>query len=266
MKIGIVGIGVVGNALYKSFQNRKLNHIYPYDKFKQIGNISDIYQTDIVFFCLPTPYSYEHKSYDKNAIYEICDDLHKHDYKGLVVVKSTVEPQTCESLSELYNLCICHNPEFLTASTAYEDFENQTHIVIGKTDQCEEKHFNKLEKFYKKYYPNADISKCSSNESELMKLGVNNYYSVKIQFFNELYLTSEKLNNTDFNKVKDLMLKNGWIHPMHTMVPGTDGKLSYGGMCFPKDTNALLQYMKRHHIPHHVLEGVVTERNILRDD
>ena len=40
------------------------------------------------------------------------------------------------------------------------------------------------------------------------------------------------------------MLKNGWINPMHTTVPGPDGQLSYGGFCFPKDTNALLQFMK----------------------
>ena len=30
---------------------------------------------------------------------------------------------------------------------------------------------------------------------------------------------------------------------MHTNVPGTDGKLSYGGACFPKDTNALNNFM-----------------------
>lgn len=264
--VGIIGIGVVGGALHKSLKGKDIESVYIYDKFKNLGNISDIYKTNMVFLCLPTPYSSENKSYDKSAIYEICEDLYKNKYKGLVVVKSTVEPQTCELLSELYELSLCHNPEFLTASTAYEDFENQKHIVIGKTDRCSDSNIEDLEKFYQKHYPEADISKCMSNESELMKLGVNNFYSVKIQFFNELFLISEKLNNTCFENVKNLMLKNGWIHPMHTLVPGTDGKLSYGGMCFPKDTNALLQYMKREDIPHQVLEAVVNERNILRDD
>ena len=62
------------------------------------------------------------------------------------------------------------------------------------------------------------------------------------------------------------MLKNKWINPMHTDIPGPDGKLSYGGYCFPKDTNALLNHMKRENTPSMVLEATVLERNIMRDD
>ena len=70
----------------------------------------------------------------------------------------------------------------------------------------------------------------------------------------------------NYDNVKDLMLKNKWINPMHTDVPGPDGKLSYGGYCFPKDTNALLNHMKRENTPSMVLEATVLERNIMRDD
>ena len=70
----------------------------------------------------------------------------------------------------------------------------------------------------------------------------------------------------DYNIVKNLMLKNKWINPMHTDVPGPDGKMSYGGYCFPKDTNALLYHMKRENTPHLVLQATVDERNEMRDD
>ena len=70
----------------------------------------------------------------------------------------------------------------------------------------------------------------------------------------------------DYNNVRDLMLKNGWINPMHTIVPGTDGQLSYGVLCFPKDTNALLQFMKLKGVPHKVLDATVNERNDMRSD
>ena len=63
-----------------------------------------------------------------------------------------------------------------------------------------------------------------------------------------------------------MMLKNGWINPMHTNVPGPDGQLSYGGLCFPKDTNALNEFMKRNDIPHRVLDATIGERNEMRDD
>ena len=63
-----------------------------------------------------------------------------------------------------------------------------------------------------------------------------------------------------------MMLKNDWINPMHTVVPGTDGKLSYGGYCFPKDTNALLEFMKKNNSPSEVLEATISERNKMREE
>ena len=72
--------------------------------------------------------------------------------------------------------------------------------------------------------------------------------------------------NVNYNNVKELMLKNNWFTPHHTHVPGPDGKLSYGGACFPKDTSALLEHMKVLETPHMVLDSVVKERNTMRDD
>ena len=70
----------------------------------------------------------------------------------------------------------------------------------------------------------------------------------------------------DFEIVKNLMIKNGWINTMHTDVPGKDGLLSYGGFCFPKDTNALLEFMKKNNTNHEVLEATISERNKMRKD
>ena len=98
-----------------------------------------------------------------------------------------------------------------------------------------------------------------------MKLYINCFYSVKIQFFTELYSLCEK-NGSDFSTIKNLMLKNNWINPMHTNIPGPDGEISYGGLCFPKDTNALNKYMLREGTPNKVLEATISERNIMRKD
>jgi len=38
------------------------------------------------------------------------------------------------------------------------------------------------------------------------------------------------------------MLSSGRINPMHTLVPGIDGKVGFGGKCFPKDINAFINY------------------------
>ena len=53
---------------------------------------------------------------------------------------------------------------------------------------------------------------------------------------------------------------------MHTLVPGTDGELSYGGMCFPKDTNALNQFMIKKNSDNLILNSTIEERNKMRID
>ena len=70
--------------------------------------------------------------------------------------------------------------------------------------------------------------------------------------------------NCDYKEVMRLMIGNGWIHPRHTRVPGTDGLLSYGGKCFPKDTKALLEMMITYSPYYDVLEAVVRENESIR--
>ena len=266
MKVGIIGLGFVGSAIQQSFQQKGLELVL-YDKYKNggIGSLDQCLNTNILFLALPTLYSFEKEEYDKSAIHEICSFLHNNKYLGCVVIKSTVEPETTNQFEEQYNLNFVHNPEFLTARTAAEDFHNQKHIVLGKSSKCSEDSYLFLVNFFRENYPNAEISECSALESESMKIFVNSFYSVKIQFFNELFLLCQK-NGSDYNKIKDLMIKNGWINPMHTSVPGHDGKLSYGGACFPKDTSALQKYMERKETINEVLKATINERNNLRSD
>ena len=263
--VGIIGIGFVGGAILKSFLLKKINVFY-YDKYKKSNTIDECLKCDILFLCLPTQFNQDIKKYDTTAIKETLELLNTLNYNGLIVIKSTVEPETTHKFSLEYpKLKLFHNPEFLSAKTAFEDFHNQTHIVLGRSINVNDEDVNLLNNFYSEYYPSAEISLCSSTESESMKSFCNCFYSVKIQFFNELYLLCKE-NGSNYNNVLNLMLKNNWINPMHTNVPGTDGKLSYGGFCFPKDTNALLAYMKRNDTPSKVLEACILERNEMRED
>jgi UDPglucose 6-dehydrogenase len=269
--ISIIGIGFVGNAILESFilKGYKLNqNLFIYDKYKNggIGDLSQCLNTEILFLALPTPYNNEKKEYDKSAILDICLYLYTNNYTGSILIKSTVEPETTNNLSKIYpSLNFIHNPEFLSAKTAFEDFHNQKHIVLGRGINCRDECFNNLLNFYKLNYPDAEISVCNSNESESMKIFCNSFYAVKIQFFTELYLLCQK-NNSDFETIRNLMLKNNWINPMHTKVPGTDGNISYGGLCFPKDTLALNNYMIKKESHNMVLNSTIDERNQLRND
>ena len=261
-KIGVICLGIVVGGLYKRLKLKNVE-VYGYDKYKESDTLEQCINTDIIFLCLPTQFDENIKEYDKSKIYEIFSLLETNKYNGIVVIKSTVEPTTTENLAQKYNLKFVHNPEFLSAATAFEDFHNQTHIVLGKSVNTNTNDFNILIDFYKTHYPNANISTSTSTESESMKIFCNSFYAVKIQFFNELYLLCDK-HNIEYNNVLSLMLKNGWINKMHTQVPGTDNKLSYGGLCFPKDTNALCNHMIKNDVPCEVLKATISEHDKMR--
>lgn len=260
VQVAQIGNGFVGSALHKSFKLNGITTII-YDKFQKVGSINSVLDSDILFLCLPTPFV-KGKGFDLSAIEENLLLLKEASYNGLCVVKSTVEVGTTKMLAEKYNLNIAHNPEFLTERTAFEDFHNQDHIVLGKSSDSNL--FNSLVLFYKDLYPNARVSICSSDESEAMKIFRNCFYAQKVMIFNEFYFLCNKLG-MDYNRVRDLMLCD-WLGEMHTVVPGPDGGIGYSGHCFPKDTEALLLQMKRNDSIHQVLEAAVSERNKVRPD
>jgi len=263
-KIGIIGIGFVGNAI-KSFFENKIETIC-YDKFKNFNKLTDILSTDLVFLCLPTLFDNNKNQYNKIAIIDTCNYLNSMDYNGLVIIKSTVEPETTTFLSKTYpKLKLIHNPEFLTARTSIEDFQNQKHIIIGFGENITYNDIENIYNFFKLYFPNANISQTTSTESECIKIFCNSFGASKVMLFNEYYLLCNKIG-IDFNKVRDVMLNNGWINNMHTQVPGPDGQLGFGGACFPKDTRALNSYMAKNNTPHNILNSVINECDTIRNN
>lgn len=265
MKIGQIGFGFVGGALHRSLSKKGVETII-YDKYKEIGSIDELLVADVVFLCLPTPFVEGH-GFDLSALNESLKKLQGAKFKGLIAIKSTIEPGITALLSSQFQgLTLCHNPEFLTARSADEDFHNQAHIVFGyvKGDSESKEATSRLGEFFKKQYPKAQLSLCNSNESETMKLFCNNFYAIKVQIFNEFYFLCQK-RGIDFDEVKNMMLKNDWINPMHTNVPGPDGQPSYGGACFPKDTNALSHFMRTTGSPNQILEACIRERDSMRE-
>ena len=133
LSIGIIGIGYVGGAIQTLLEKNK--HLYSsivvHDKYKQINTFIDILNTDILFICLPTPYDESFKNFNMSEIDNVINNLNNFNYKGLIIIKSTILPTYCTTKNDIFtNLKLFHNPEFLSAKTAVEDFEKQTHIVL----------------------------------------------------------------------------------------------------------------------------------------
>ncbi len=264
-KIGICGLGFVGNAIYNTLKEMNNLDIYIYDLYKNINTQDILLNTDILFLCLPTPYDINIKEYSKKELENTLEYLNDNNYTGTILIKSTIEPTTTNNYCTKYNkLSLIHNPEFLSARTAQEDFKNQSHIILGVSNTCNKNNVDNVVQFYKEYFTD-NISICESTVAETVKVFCNSFYAVKIQYFTELYLTCNKIN-INYDDVKELMLKNNWINYMHTSIPGHDNQISYGGMCFPKDTNALNSFMEKINTPHGVLNATIEERNKMRID
>jgi UDPglucose 6-dehydrogenase len=269
--IGICGVGFVGEAVLTTFMkfmhidNTIITNVQKYDKFKNIGSFEDLLTCNIIFLCLPTPYNEFIDEFDTSALDETLAICANCRYQGLIVIKSTVSiGYTSRKNVEFPELKIINNPEFLSARTATSDFENQRHIILGY-DPLKQIDFILLLRVYDRFFPNSKISICKSFEAEMCKLFCNAFYATKVQFFTEMWDLCHK-NGIDFTTVRGLMLDNGWINPMHTMVPGPDGLISYGGACFPKDTKALLGQMMQTGSFHKLLAAVVMEQQEIRGD
>jgi UDPglucose 6-dehydrogenase len=275
--VGICGIGFVGNAILTTFMKFISNHIennckisYPikaifsYDKYKNLGQFEDLLQCDIIFLCLPTLFSENLNTFDISELDNTLKKLHECEYTGLIVIKSTVMIGYTQSKNqEFAGLKIVYNPEFLTARTASYDFENQKHIIVGYDVNKNIDYLN-LMKIYDYYYPSSKITVCKNYEAEMCKLACNAFYATKVQFFTEIWDLCQK-TQIDFITIKGMMLDNGWINPMHTSIPGPDGKISFGGACFPKDIKVLLSQMCNFGSHHKVIEAVIAEQQEIRN-
>ena len=73
-----------------------------------------------------------------------------------------------------------------------------------------------------------------------MKYFTNAFFASKISLLNEFYDIAEAIGE-DGQDTIDLMLLDQRIGRSHHMVPGHDGKRGFGGTCFPKDINGLIQ-------------------------
>lgn len=263
-KIGIIGNGFVGNALYVGMQSTSDIKVYDIDPAKAIHSLEEVLSSEFIFLCVPTPQVYSGAidlSYIEKCFKNIVANskiLHKN---VKIVIKSTVVPGTCDSLSKKYNLPVLSNPEFLTERFALEDFNNPRCIVIGG----ETPHVLELQKFYEAKFPSKmyHYIVTDTNTSELIKYITNCFFSVKISFMNEMKQISDAAG-ANWSEVIKGFIADGRVFPQHLDVPGHDSKLGFGGKCLPKDTNALTNFALSKQINPIMLKAAIKKNKEVR--
>lgn len=232
MKIGILGLGFVGGATCKYFESKKIK-VYKYDKFKKIGSPEEVNRADVVFVCVPTPFS-PRKGFDLSFV-EAAIGLLKGN--KIVVIKSSVIPGTIEKLQKKYpQHQFLFNPEFLREASAYEDFIHPDRQIVGFSAKSKAVAVHIL-----KLLPKAPYSKTlPSMEAETVKYMANSFLSLKVIFANQFYDLCKALG-LNYDEIRLAVGEDKRISHSHLDV-GHGGYRGYGGSCFPKDVNAILEF------------------------
>ena len=254
MKIGIVGRGFVGEAVFQGLSS--FYDIETYDKFNNFksscGSLQELCKkTKILFLCLPTPMNKD-GSCNISVVEDTVAAINEFTSgKHTVVIKSTVPPGTTERFNQEYtNVNAVFNPEFLTEANYIDDFKNQNRIIIGGPLP----HSTKIKNLYEKVFKNVPIIKTSSTVAEVVKYTANCFLATKVSFANEIKQICEKVQ-VDYDKVIEYATYDERLGNSHWKVPGPDGKLGFGGSCFPKDVNALICFAKNLDIDLNVLRA-----------
>tara|TARA_R110001606_G_scaffold175421_2_gene321992 strand:- start:2125 stop:2961 length:837 start_codon:yes stop_codon:yes gene_type:complete len=253
MKIGILGQGFVGNAIYKKFSKYYDVLTYDLDESKSNSNKDKVLNQEIVFMCLPTPMNKDgscNVDILENELNNLNILLINQELPKIVVVKSTILPGTTARWNKSYkNLDIVFNPEFLTEANAIDDFENQTRIILGGSL----KSTTILKQLYSSIFrKTSKIIKTDSTTAELVKYVTNAFLSTKVSFANEIYDLCGGIG-LDYDKIIEYATYDERLGLSHWGVPGPDGDRGFGGHCFPKDLSALIK----------LTESVNTKNNVL---
>lgn len=251
-KIGIIGNGFVGNAVYQNIKSYYPTYVYDKNINKSYNSLDEVLSCEFVFICVPTPMILaDGADCNLSILLSVFSDIPLNS-SPIFIIKSTVPIGTTESIqNKRKDLKIIHNPEFLTELNSINDFKNaERNIFGGDKEIC-----LKVLEILKKVTPNAKNFIVSSKESEAIKYFSNTFLAIKVTYFNILHDLTTSLD-LNYNNLVDGICSDSRIGFSHTKVPGPDGEKGFGGTCFPKDINALISTLKNNKINYQLLEEV----------
>ncbi|WP_456273116.1 UDP-glucose dehydrogenase family protein [Bacillus sp. AK031] len=194
---------------------------------------------DFIFITVGTPQNGDgsaNLTFIKNAAQQIGRTVRKN---GVVIVtKSTVPVGTnakvkkwvADSLEADICFEVASNPEFLREGSAIADTFEADRIVIGIESQ---EAADRMKELFKPFQ--TRILQTSLESAEMIKYASNAFLATKISFINEIANLCEKLE-ADIEEVEQGMGMDCRIGSQFLKAG-----IGYGGSCFPKDTNALVQ-------------------------
>jgi UDPglucose 6-dehydrogenase len=211
-----------------------------------------ISNSEVTFIVVATPTLSDgsfSNEYLEKCLYKIAEALRKKEGYHLVVVTSTVMPQTTEKVVKFLlekisgKICgkdfgLAYNPEFIALGSAIHDFLNPDFILIG---EMHKRDGDMLEQVYKKTCDKTPrFARMSPLNAEITKISLNCYITTKITFANSLTAICEKVAGADAHIITQALGLDSRIGSKY-IKPG----LGFGGPCFPRDNMAFSAFARR---------------------
>ncbi|GEM_PF-104511 len=221
--VAIIGHGWVGKSVHRLFPDAYIVDLSKGDKKRAS-------ESQVAFICVPTPSLGEGK-----LDISIVEECVAWCECPLIVIRSTVNPGTCDYLSKKYNKRIIMQPEYLGETAQHPLFEekNTPFLVIGGNPEDRRILINLYATVYN---ANIKIRQVTAYEAEVIKLTENRAISFKVAECQELYDVCEKAG-IDYYTIRDAVYGDDprftlwwtFIYPE---------KRGFNSKCIPKDVYA----------------------------
>lgn len=225
MRVGVIGLGVIGSAQAEMFADHDLvtydparDDSYPYEELQRC---------DFALICVGTPQGVDGRAnltHVEAAAEELPPNLP-------VALRSTVPPGTTDRLfSGLY----CHAPEFMGENVlhSWQRPEDVPYMILGGSPESTVF----FRQRFAEVFPGT-IHTCTAKEAELAKYAANLYWATRVTFVNEFALICEGFG-VDYENVRDAWLSDPRMSSVYTQRAGYPP--GFGGRCWPKDLAALI--------------------------
>lgn len=245
--ISIIGFGTIGKAIKNFFDTDRVDFLLNDPILPQ----SDPYflittKSTIIFICVSAP-TLENGAVCLENVLVTLNSLNiiaiKESINPLICIKTTLLPDQLEILKKQFNqLRICFTPEYARNEHATSDLFNIKSLVIGGA----EADAKQIDIFYRKFGKANNKFRTSIvdiKSASLLKYMENSFLATKLSFLNQFYELYQSLNIDDtWDHLMEAFHQDPRMGNSHFLVPGPDNKRGWGGKCFPKDIDAIINF------------------------
>jgi len=213
---------------------------------KATTDFDELIDREALFILVPTP-SQPDGSFSNEYVKDVLSHIVNRNLtpKAIAIV-STVMPGSCKQFQRMIDdrSGIVYNPEFVAIGSVLQNIKSPDFIVVGSDDK---KAGDVIEGIYREMLSYTDYTTFSPERrqmapihrtnlvnSELAKLALNSYITMKINFANTIGEIAENIEGGNVDDITKILGGDSRIGRKYLR-----SGMAYGGTCFPRDNRAV---------------------------